>query len=316
MLIFRFFFRNHKRVFDLSQPDIQNMRHELRFTWRLIVFFVLLFLTSRIWAQEPCEISDQSPDFPGGRSSNLDRRPIPLPYVREADVMWSKRVWRTLDLREKMNHPYYYPETPHNGLMSLFDLVRTAVLQGCVTAFDNPVFDDEFKEKLSPEGVARLLEQTEIITVENPYNPGNYTTDTITTSISTSEITGWWIKEDWFFDKQRSVMDVRILGLCPLQSRKDPSTGEVVGVKPLFWIYFPQLRSLLLKQDVFLGDNFSAPLTYDDMFLKRMFSSYIHKESNVYYRSVSSYASGLEVQLEAEHIKEQIRNFESDLWHY
>lgn len=293
-------------------------RHELRFALRVILFFLFLFLAAQLWAQpNPCATAPPALIIgPESSGANLERRPVAMPYLREADVMWSKRVWRTLDLREKMNHPIYYPETPHNGLMSLFDLVRGGVLNGCITAFDNPAFDDEFRVKMSAESVADLLITTDYIQVEDPYNPGTFRTDTLTTPINSADITAWWIKEDWFFDKQRSVMDVRIIGLCPLQARRDPATGEVAGYKPLFWLYYPQLRPLLVRQEVYLGKNFFPRLTYDDLLIKRFFSSYVHKESNVYDRTVNSYTSGLEAQLESERVKEDIRNYESDLWHY
>ncbi|HET6992442.1 MAG TPA: gliding motility protein GldN, partial [Bacteroidia bacterium] len=118
-----------------------------------------------------------------------------------------------------------------------------------------------------------------------------------------------------FFDRQRSVMDVRILGLCPLATKKDPTSGEVLGFRPLFWVYFPQLRPLLVRQRVFMGKNFSIPTTYDDLFAERYFSSYIYKESNVYDRTINSYETGVDAILESDRIKEEISNFESDLWH-
>ena len=37
------------------------------------------------------------------------KKVIPYEHVREADVTWSKRVWSVIDLREKFNHPLYYP---------------------------------------------------------------------------------------------------------------------------------------------------------------------------------------------------------------
>jgi len=301
------------------QEKWRPFRHELQFALRIILFFALLFLASQLWAQTPppCETAPPTTIIsPGASGATTMRRPAVLPFVREADVMWSKRVWRTLDMREKMNHPYYYPETPHNGLMSLFDLVRSGVLGGCVTAFDNPAIDDEFRVKMSAEAVADLLNSVEMYEVEDPNNPGTYRMDTVRTTIQTSEIMAWWVKEDWFFDKQRSVMDVRIIGLCPLQAKTDPQTGEVMGYKPLFWIYYPQLRPLLVKQEAFLGQNFFPLLSFDDLLLKRFFSSYVHKESNVYDRTVNSYTQGIEAMYEAERVKEDIRNYESDLWHY
>ena len=47
-----------------------------------------------------------------------------------------------------------------------------------------------------------------------------------------------------------------------------------------------------------------------------MFSSTIVKESTVYDRNVSDFMVGLDALLEAERIKEELFNFEHDLWEY
>jgi gliding motility associated protien GldN len=294
---------------------------EISVFFKLLMFFGALFAFTRVCAQtyNPCPPKEGDildPGGPSGPRASDQRRVVPYPYLREADVMWSKRIWRTIDLREKMNHPYYYPEAPHNGMASLFDIIKGGILYGCITAFDNPAMDDEFKVPMNVNTVKELLMPFEIIQVEDPNFPGTWITDTIENPIESTHIKAYWVKEDWFFDKQRSVMDVRIIGLCPLKEKTDPTTGEVIGYMPLFWIYFPQIRPLLVRHEVYLGQNNAQRLTYDDMFQKRFFGSYIHKESNVYDRPVNSYSTGLDALLESESIKEDIMNTEHDLWHY
>ena len=57
-------------------------------------------------------------------------------------------------------------------------------------------------------------------------------------------------------------------------------------------------------------------LSWDDVFVSRMFQSYIYKESNVYDRAINEYASGKDIQLESDRIKQSIFEYEHDLWDY
>lgn len=251
-------------------------------------------------------------------ASNRIARPFPMrtAYVREADVMWSKRVWRVIDLREKLNLPIYYPEEPTVCLMSLFDVLKCALLMDNLQAFANPIFDDEFTMPMTKDEVKSLLVSWDSTNqVEDAENPGQYINVPLKKEIIASSIRQYWIKEDWYFDKQRSVMEARIVGICPL-TEKVSEGGEVIGVKPLFWIYFPDARPFLAKAAVFNRHNDAERMSYDELFVKRMFSSYVYKESNVYNRSIADYKQGLDVLLESEGIKEEIFTYESDLWHY
>ena len=144
---------------------------------------------------------------------------------------------------------------------------------------------------------------------------GDMIPTTISIEVTSEEVKMYEIKEDWFFDKERSVMDVRIIGLCPMVEKRD-ELGSFRGYKPLFWIYFPEARYVFANANVFNAQNISANITYDDLFWKRMFSSYIVKKSNVYDRYISEYKTGLDALLEAEKLKENIFIFEHDLWHF
>ena len=78
------------------------------------------------------------------------------------------------------------------------------------------------------------------------------------------------------------------------------------------------LRPYLAKQEALLSDkNNGARETVDDLFIKRRFGSYIFKESTTRNRNLLQYNSTAEqANREQERIKNDIFNFEQDLWEY
>jgi gliding motility associated protien GldN len=241
------------------------------------------------------------------------RKFIPYTPLREADVMWSKRVWRVIDLREKVNQVFYYPTQPTNDRKALIDVIKVGLKAG-KTAYGNPLADEEFKVPMTKSEIEALFERVDTNYVED-LNTGQMVATPVKITLGAEDIKQYLIKEDWFFDKQRSVMDVRIIGICPLKESKS-ETGEVRGYARMFWLYFPEWRSVFANAEVFNRQNDAERRTYEDIFWKRQFSSYVVKESNVYDRTIAEYKTGLDALLEAERIKEDLFQLEHDMWHF
>ena len=249
-----------------------------------------------------------------------NKKTVSYAALREADVMWSKLVWRVIDLREKMNLPLYYPDAEILGRKSLFDVIKDAAMPpggGApkIICFDNPATDDQFRYEMTPTEVAKKLVSYHTMDIEQMESGETKPTE-VPEFITTANVWKYWVKEDWFYDKQRSVMDVRIIGLCPLVEKMTESGDHTGGDKALFWIYFPEARPVFATSEVYMRHNDAERRTLDDIFWKRMFSSYIRKESNVYDRGIYDYKTGLDMQLESERVKNDIFTFEHDLWHF
>lgn len=278
----------------------------MKFTKLILVFAFILAAVVSANAQ------NKILDKPWIKEHTPTRRVIPYTHVREADVMWHRRVWREIDLREKINHPLYYPVTPINDRKSLFDVIKEGVLEGTLTAYD--ANDDEFTVQLTKSQAQAKMGDTTIVYTEDEF--GDPTIETpVYTELTSQDVVKYWLKEDWFFDRERSIMDVRIMGICPFSVAVDEE-GNQKGIKPVFWIYFPEARYVFANYDVFNRQNDAERRSYEDIFWKRMFNSYILKRSNVYDRFIAQHKTGIDLLLEGEEIKDDIFMYEHDLWHF
>lgn len=289
------------------------------------------------------------------------KKMIPYEHVREADVVWSKRVWSFIDLREKINHPLYYPFdfyvdsnwVKNSSRWSLWTVIKHHVLNGDLTVFEpkNPydvfglgVWDgDQFKYPLVPQpglnyysdnnyrssidGYLNVLGEGRYETVKNSIGEDSVTYDPFTgdeispapifvqdkSPILSEHIVQYRLKEDWFFDKERSVLDVRILGIAPVIYEATKEGGKY---KELFWLYFPHCRYVFNNYFSYNDQNDAQWMSFDDLFWKRRFSSVMYKESNVYDRKIDTYKAGVDALFEAEKIKEEIRTLEHDVWSF
>lgn len=252
------------------------------------------------------------------------KKPIPYAYTREADVMWSKTIWRMVDLREKMNLPLFYPVTPIGERMSLISLIFFGIDNEGLSAYD-PNNVDEFKVPLSKEDL-ELNMDNKAKTVEVQDTTGKMVPKDVKGERKTEEIKKILVKEKWFFDKNYSTMQVRMLGICPIrvyakevkgqEATADDANAEMT-LKKICWIYYPEARNLFASHPVYNKFNDSQQGSFDDLFMQRRFTGIIYAESNVYNdRRIQEYTTGIETLLESDKIKESIMNLEHDLWEY
>ncbi len=244
------------------------------------------------------------------KENAVNRRFIPYTHLREGDVTWEKRVWRDIDMREKVNQPLYYPVEVVPGRMSLFQVLAKYILQGQIIAFS----DEEFQIPLELSAIRDKLKKCDSLENKAYDAAGNEVVTKVFACDSLSilrDIRTFKLKEDWFFDKQKSVLEVRIIGMGIY------SYIEAKNVNKLeFWVYFPSCRPYFAKHEVYNTKNDSERRTYEDIFWKRQFASAISKETNVYNRGIIEYSKGIDALLESDRIKMDIFKWEHDLWHF
>jgi len=287
---------------------------------KLLAFaFFILMGVAGVWAQDPEEIEvatetsepvfveDAPLDEVVEKEIMTERRVLTYQPVRESDIMWEKRIWRIIDVREKMNQPFSYPEEP------FFKIISDAVTNGDLPAYSTE--DDKFTRRLSTDDVLGMLSKSDTVVT---FDPETYEekVQIVRNDINWQDVKRIRLKEVWYFDKESSQLQVRILGIAPLIDVTD-NDGNFRFEKPMFWIYYPQARELFARHRVFtMGGNNNATISWEDLLEMRSFASYIYKDSNVQDRKLEEYLSGVDLLMQSERIKSEIFNFEHDLWQY
>ncbi|HIW87573.1 MAG TPA: gliding motility protein GldN [Candidatus Onthomorpha intestinigallinarum] len=243
------------------------------------------------------------------------KKPFEYPYIREADVIWAHRVWRVIDFREKMNQVFYYPVTPDQGRKNLYTILDEALLEGRIRAFDNDMFENEINWAEQKASLIPPRQETLIVYDQDGMEQEKDTT--IYLSLAPEDVKQLRIKEDWFLDKNRTVEDVRIIGFA-LIYYLDKGDGSTPMPMPLCWIRYndPEVRELLANSEVYNFKNDRMRPSYDDVFRKRIFSSYVIRETTVFGRRIEEYAAGADALAESARIEDYLFNMEEDMWEY
>ena len=249
-----------------------------------------------------------------------ERTPLPYEHIREDDAVYRQRLWREIDVHEKMNLPFVYKADGDNGNQRFVIILLNAIKSGEITAFDPT--DDRFTTPMPFGAIARKLvgEQTVQQVPDWVKDPTGQTMKdtTITNEFDPNAVEKYWIKEDVVFDKESSRLHTRILGIAPMKTEKNPD-GSVKYVTPLFWVYYPDIRPMLAKFEAYNGKNYGARLSWEEMFESRMFASRIIKSTveNPNDLFIEGYVKDPILRLlEGDNIKEKIFNYEQDLWSY
>ncbi len=254
---------------------------------------------------------------------------------RTEDVVWRRDIYRIIDMRQKQNYQLYFPVEPDDPTyMSLYRLIVDAVQNGMtifrrservlkpVLSMDNIVPRNEIKDQFMVGGIGELDREDETSYVLNydsiadtfsfqPYNYNTYVRNQLK----------YLLYEVIFFDKSTSRMYRKIVALAPLQpdqaSGDEESPAEFMRTSVKFWILYDQLRPYLASHYLIPSQNEAKRVTFEEFFEKRLFSSYIVGEGNIYNRMILDYCfTEKDAKQEQARIEYELLTFEQDLWEY
>ena len=250
--------------------------------------------------------------------------PLAYGYVDDRDILWSKTVWETIDLDERVNFPLYYP-TDTIGIgadrRSLYHVLMKNIRNGKLTEVYT---DSYFTEKRTLGDLSATLRKVD--TTDLGYeqlNAGEQISAEFINQrdLSAADIEEYRIKGMWYFDKRQGELKYRLLGIAPVapdvnfidDESVDPGENKV----ELFWIWYPAARQVLHDAKVYNQRNSARPISFDMLLNARRFNGVIYKEDNVHGdREIDDYVfdNALFQLLEAKRIKEVIRDREQDMW--
>ncbi|MGB7786708.1 MAG: gliding motility protein GldN [Salinimicrobium sp.] len=271
-------------------------------------------------------LNAKSPDEIGGPTVAEEtygkNDPLEYGYVDDRDVLWAKTTWEIIDLDERVNFPLYYPiDTNQIGSSrrSLYDVLVANIKNGKIK---NIYADSYFNDKRTLKDIQAALSKVDTTDLGiEQYNAGEQIDPQYISrrDISSADIAEYHIRGYWYFDKRQAELKYRLLGIAPVA----PDVNFIDSAEPalveLFWVWFPAAREVLNEAYAFNPQNTSQPISFDHLLNARRFNAVIYAEDNVQGdRQVDDYISNNAFMqlLESQRIKEQIRNFEQDMWNY
>lgn len=254
-------------------------------------------------------------------------------YHRSDDVVWSRVVYKIIDMRDKQNYQLYFPTRPNDEYESLFRLMLTAITQGVPMYRRNareikPMWDEQLTgNDLSQAFAYNEYREDNLIQVDPVTNEA--TISDYQYQLYVRNQIKFLIQEVFFFDKHYSRLYSKIMAIAPLYAL-NPDNIEANNSMRYFqnsilgWFAFDDLRPLMIKQLVIPKKNDTQRLTFDDFFVQNLYSSYLLGDSNMYNRMLLDYGTIIAdttqftnyIKSEQNQIQTDLLNFEMDMWEY
>lgn len=264
-----------------------------------------------------------------GDSISTEADPLAYGFIEDKDIVWSKVVWETIDLKERLNQPYSKKgdEIIQNS-KSLYEVLMDGMKDGRIKEV---YATDDFTQKLDYN---QILSKLEFVEVDQAYLDdlaANGETPAegegvLKHQLHNDDVRMIQVKGLWYIDRRMGELKYRLLGLALLSKDIQAQTTQarMAGIEsdemfPLFWIWYPDARKELVNYTIFNPKNSSSMITYDEVLNARRFSSIIYKaQTHAGVKGISEYIpEDAKGQLEEHNrIRNSIIQQEADMWSY
>ena len=106
-----------------------------------------------------------------------------------------------------------------------------------VTDGDVKAYDFQSCKPFSTKDIKGMMKRVDSISVERSTPPYDLVDTVMVTEIRLSDITKLRFLEEWMMNDKTLAISKKVMGICPLVERRT-NTGELLGYKPLFWVFF------------------------------------------------------------------------------
>jgi gliding motility associated protien GldN len=276
-------------------------------TKKFLTLVVAAMVFASANAQDP--VDSLPPVIDGFQNVSIlaNAKPFSYPKIDYANVKPYKRIWRDVDLRLPENKVMVIPGS------ELINIFMEGIKAKRIGVYDPA--DDSFKKRLSSDEAEKRLKGDSVTVPTKFDDQGNAIEWTkMVNEFNPEKIIKFRIKEDVFFDKNRSKVETRIVGIAPLM-RLDVAGLDSNQTVPAFWLYFDHCRYLMASKDISDPDHGIQDMSLDDYFVQRKFSSVIIRESNPAGLRIADYAKDSEAQQkEAQRIEQSIADYRKNIW--
>ena len=269
-------------------------------------------------------------------------------FHRTEDIVWSRFIYRVIDMRYKQNYQLYFPVTSADPqYRNLFKVMLDAIVDG-MPVYEKSQEPGDIKPRLetplAKDQIPGLLNTDREGISDGDIATSDYMLihyDSVTDKMSFNDYMyqqyvrnqlKFMILEVVFFDKHYSRLFSKIIAIAPMSSEdiegEDTPITDALYQSIRFWVVYDDFRPYMARQYMIPQNNDSKRVTFEQFFAQKLYTSYIIGDSNMYDRMLAEAATRgrdeqedkaiieKELKKEQQRIENELMTFELDLWEY